>query len=400
MSFDSALQVDLDRFLISIRRHLHTYPEVGLEEHETYAFIREVLEQHGLEVRGPVAGTGLYVDIKGTRPGPTIAYRADIDALPIQDCKKVEYASTRAGVAHLCGHDAHATIAIGTAMLLHQRRDEIEGTIRVLFQPNEESSPSGAVMMIRDGILDDVEAIYAAHMDPGLDAGRFGLIVGPATAAADRFRMTISAETTGHSARPHEAVDTVWAAVQISNALYQLIGRVTDPRNATVLTICRFHGGDAYNVIPDHVDFGGTVRSTSLDDRVAIHHQMRATAERIGAMCGATVNVQFDQGVPAVINDDRMIENAAHAIEEEFGSQAIYRIPLPSMGGEDFAHYLQHVPGALLRVGSRSGPETAHPLHDARFDIDESSLATAACLMSTVLLRHLRYDVTGEPDID
>lgn len=370
------------------------HPELGLEEHDTSSYIRATLEAHGLEVVAPLAGTGLYVDIHGATPGPTIAYRADIDALPIQDGKHVSYASKVKCVAHLCGHDAHTAIAIGTALILADRRDEIAGRVRVFFQPNEEGFPSGASLMIRDGVLQDVEAIYAAHVDPTIDVGRFGLLTGPVTAASDRFRVHIATSSTGHSARPHEAIDTVWAAVQVANALYQVPGRVTDARNASVLTVCKFEGGDAYNVIPAHVEFGGTLRSTDMRERKKLQRRIRETAEYAAAIAGAAAHVTFDQGVPAVINDDRLIDNVASVIESLYGSAAVYMIPLPSMGGEDFAHYIEHVPGALIRVGVRSSEETSFPLHHACFDIDEAALEPAACLMAEALIRHLDESVT------
>lgn len=365
------------------------HPELGLEEYETAAFIRSTLEQHGMAPVGPLGGTGQFVDIEGALPGPMVAYRADIDALPTQDAKNVGYRSLNKCVAHLCGHDAHTAIAIGVALLLDSARDRIRGKVRVFFQPNEEGSPSGATLMIRDNVLDGVSAVYACHVDPSLEIGRYGLLTGPATAAADRVRVRVATSSTGHSARPHEAVDTVWAAVQVANALYQVPSRVTDARNASVLTLCRFEGGDAYNVIPSEVEFGGTLRTTDRRERKLLHRKIRETAEFAAAIAGAAAHVTFDQGVPAVVNDDRMIDNVAGAVEELYGSAAVYMIPLPSMGGEDFAHYIEKVPGALVRVGTRSSDETAFPLHHACFDIDEQALAPAARLMANVLIRHL-----------
>ena len=389
MATNTASLSAFDERLISIRRHLHMNPEVGLKEYQTSAYNREVLQSEGIEVQGPIAGTGLYADFGDESKGPTIAFRADIDALPIRDGKTVEYASRNAGVAHLCGHDAHTTIAIGTAVLLHQNRDSLSGRVRVIFQPNEESAPSGGRMMVDAGVIDGVDAIYAVHMDPTLASGRYGLISGAATAAADVFRVQVASGRTGHSARPHAAVDTVWASVRIASAYYQLIGRISDPREASVITICRFHGGEAYNVIPDEVTFGGTLRSTGMRQRSIIMKHMVDTASQIAASCGATARVTFDQSVPSVVNDARLIANVEDTVRDMLGSTALYQIPKPSMGGEDFGHYLQHVPGALIRVGSQSGPETAHPLHDARFDIDEKCLRPTSELMFEVLKRHL-----------
>jgi amidohydrolase len=393
MHVTDQVRTDLSTLLTSIRRHLHMHPELGLEEHETSAFIRSSLEQHGLQTIGPIGETGQFVDIEGSLPGPTVAYRADIDALPIQDAKNTAYQSVNKCVAHLCGHDAHTAIAIGVALLLDSCREQIRGRVRVFFQPNEEGSPSGATLMIRDGVLEDVTAVYACHVDPSIEVGRYGLLIGPATAAADRLRVRIATSSTGHSARPHESVDTVWAAVQVANALYQVPSRVTDARNASVLTLCRFDAGDAYNVIPAEVEFGGTLRTTDRRERKLLHRRIRETAEYAAAIAGAAAHVTFDQGVPAVVNDDRMIDNVAASIEALYGSAAVYMIPLPSMGGEDFAHYIEKVPGALVRIGTRSSDETAFPLHHACFDIDETALAPAARLMANVLIRHLEEAV-------
>ena len=199
----------LAQVLVGVRRHLHRHPELGMEEHDTARFIRQTLEAYGLDVHGPIAGTGLYVDIEGEPPGGTVGYRADIDALPTQDQKRVPYRSQVPDVAHLCGHDAHTAIAIGVALVLHARRDDLHGRVRVFFQPNEEGLPSGAPLMIRAGILEGLDAVYAVHADPTLDVGRYGLIEGPATASSDRFEVKVRQEGTGHSARPHEGADTV-----------------------------------------------------------------------------------------------------------------------------------------------------------------------------------------------
>lgn len=393
--FDAAEEIpqQLSTLLTTVRRHLHMHPELGFEEHETSAFIREVLEMHGLEVQGPVAGTGLFVDIEGAHPGGRIGYRADIDALPIQDAKDVPYASRTSGLGHLCGHDGHTAVAIGVALLLHGMRERLHGSVRVFFQPNEEGIGGGAPDMIRDGILEGLAAVYAIHVDPTLPVGRYGLLKGAVTAAADRFRVCVRGQSTGHSARPHQAVDTVWVTTQIANALYQLIGRVTDARNASVLTICRIHGGEAYNVIPEEVELGGTLRSTDNADRGRIKEHIARTARQVGALYGADVEVDVQDGAPPVFNEGRLVDGIARTAEALFGEDSLFHVPRPSMGSEDFAYYLEHVPGVLLRVGTSSGAATSFPLHDAHFDLDEAALAPAAHLMAHVLMRHLREDL-------
>ncbi|MFQ5569131.1 MAG: amidohydrolase [Rhodothermales bacterium] len=394
------LPKDFPALLVSIRRHLHMYPETGFQETKTSNFIRNKLESYGLEVQGPVAETGLFVDIEGAHPGPCVGYRADIDALPIQDAKQVPYASQHPGVAHLCGHDAHTTVGIGIALLLHQLRDQIHGTVRVFFQPNEEGSPqdapSGSIPMIRDGVLENLDAAYCIHVDPTLEVGRYGLIVGPVTAAADRLRVLVRSDNTGHSARPHQTKDTVWITTQLLNLLYQYTGRITDTRNAAVLTICVLQGGFAHNVIPTDVAFEGTLRCLNNEDRTFLKHYMRRTVEEFAALHDVFIDLEFKRGVGPVINDERLIHNVETTVRKLFGDEAVFNVPVPSMGSEDFANYLDYVPGALVRVGTASGKRTSYPLHDANFDIDEHALAPTAQLMAGVLINHLRYKIMAE----
>ncbi|MFB6273188.1 MAG: amidohydrolase, partial [Salinibacter sp.] len=333
----------LAQVLIGVRRHLHQHPEVGMEEHNTARFIRETLEGYGLDVHGPIAGTGLYVEIEGEMPGGVVGYRADIDALPTQDQKRVPYRSQTPDVAHLCGHDAHTAVGIGVALVLHENRDKLPGRARVFFQPNEEGLPSGAPLMIRAGILESLDAVYAVHVDPTLEVGRYGLIKGPATASSDRFEVKVRQKGTGHSARPHEGVDTVWIASQLMNQFYQMTGRVTDARDASVLTVTMLDGSDAHNVIPEQASLGGTLRTVSPDDRETIRTYMRETTERLADLHAVHIELDFEDGSPPVINDEAAIENLEATIRETFGEQAVHKIKRSSMGGEDFAHYLKHV---------------------------------------------------------
>ena len=381
---DAALRRDL----VTLRRELHAHPEVGFREVQTSRRVRAWLEERGFRPT-PMAGTGLALDVVGDRPGPTVAYRADMDALPIQEATERPHRSQNPGVMHACGHDAHMAVGCGVAVLAAERRAELAGTLRVLFQPAEEVTPSGAPEMIREGALEGVEAIYAIHVDPALAVGRFGLRTGPLTAACSPFLITVRSERTGHSARPHEATDTVWVANQIAAALYQIPGRVTDARRTAVLTICRMRGGDALNVIPAEVEIGGTLRCVDMETLGFLREKMRRVAGALGAAYKADVDVDFEGALPAVVNTEAEVETARAAVEELYGEEAAVRLPLPSMGGEDFAYYLQGVPGCMVRVGSASGPETRYPLHHARFDLDEGALPLAARLMTDVCLRDL-----------
>ena len=351
--------------------------------------MRGWLAERGFTPSAPLAGTGFYVDVAGARPGPTVAYRADMDALPILDAKEVDYASLNDGVTHACGHDAHMAIACGVALQARRRADDFAGTVRVFFQPCEESVPSGAPAMMADGVLDGVEAVFAVHVDPTLPVGRVGVRAGSLTAACSPFVVRVASGQSGHSARPHEAIDTVWVATQIASDLYQLAGRITDARKAAVLTICRFAGGDALNVIPSEVEFGGTLRCVDRETMQMLREKMRRVAGALGAVYKADVDVEFAHLLPPVVNTAAEVQTARASITDVLGPDAVVDLPMPSMGGEDFAYYLEERPGAMVRIGSASGPDTRYPLHHARFDLDEGALPLAARLMADVCIRDL-----------
>ena len=389
----SSLQAEFLEYLSAIRRHFHRYPEVGFEEHATSRLVRNHLECHGLEIVGPVAETGLYVDIIGDHPGPHIGYRCDMDALKLTDAKRVSYASQNSGTAHGCGHDAHTAIGLGVALMLHARKSRMHGSVRVVFQPNEEGDPSGSVPMVEAGVCDPLEAIYCIHVDPTLDTGQFGVPEGQVTAASDRLLIRVSAPGTGHSARPHQVRDTIWIATQLLNQYYQYVGRITDARNAAILTICRIQGGRTHNVIPNEVTFEGTLRTLNEADRKYLNAYMQRTAAQFAALHDVTIDLSRVGGLPPVINDARLRGNVRSAIVDLFGAKAPVDICVPSMGSEDFANYLEWVPGMLVRVGTRSGKSTAYPLHHASFDLDETALGLTVQLMTLVLMRHLRNQI-------
>jgi amidohydrolase len=379
--------------LVALRRALHRRPEVGFAEHETSALLRAWFEERGFTVGPPLAGTGFAVEIEGTAPGaehgPTVGYRADMDALPVAEGSGAEYASEHAGLMHACGHDAHMAIACGVAVVARARAAEMRGRLRVFFQPNEERAPSGAPVLIRDGVLDGLSAVYAVHVDPTLEAGRFGIRAGTLQAGCSPFTVTVSGGQSGHSARPHDSVDTVWVATRIAGELYELAGRVTDARRPAVLTLCRFRAGDALNVIPAEVEFGGTLRAVDTETLVQLREAVERIAVGVGAAHDAGVQVTFTDLLPAVVNTPEETARARASVVARIGAGAAVEMALPSMGGEDFAYYLEHVPGAMVRVGTAGGPETRFPLHHARFDLDERALPLAADVMADVCLRDL-----------
>ena len=388
-SFDNErLSEDFVEYLIALRRHLHRNPEIGFEEYATSRLVRDHLESHGLQVSGPHAKTGLFVDIDGERPGPHIGFRCDLDALLLQDAKHVAYASRNTGVAHACGHDVHTAVGIGVALNLHQLRHRLRGRVRILFQPNEEGNPSGSIPMIEAGVCDPLKALYCVHVDPTLDVGQFGIPEGQVTASSDRVRVEVTAPSTGHSARPHNVKDTVWIATQLLNQYYQLIGRITDPRNPAVFTVCVLEAGLAHNVIPAKVSFEGTLRSLNDNDRVFLVNYMQRAAENFARLHGVKIELINRGGLPAVINDPKLCQITRTCVHNLFGKDAALDICVPSMGAEDFANYLTVVPGMLIRVGTRGNTSTGYPLHDALFDVDERALSHSVRLMTQVLMYH------------
>ena len=390
------LSDDFVAYLVHLRRHLHRNPEIGYQEFATSKLIRNHLEGNGLQVSGPHAKTGLYADIVGSHPGPHIGFRCDIDALKLQDVKTTDYASRNAGIAHACGHDAHTTIGIGLALHLHQLRSRLKGKVRVFFQPNEEGNPSGSVPMIKAGICDPLEALYCIHVDPTLDVGQFGLPEGQITASSERIRVQVRTQSTGHSARPHSTKDTIWIASQILNQYYQYIGRITDARNSSVFTVCMIGGGQAHNVIPSEAWFEGALRCLNDQDRLFLVDYMERTAKNFADIHGVKIEFTRVEHLPSVVNHPALCGNARTCVQEFLGEDAAINICVPSMGAEDFANYLEHVAGMLIRAGTRSSSATGYPLHDAHFDIDEQALPYSVELMTRIMIRHLEEKIVAD----
>lgn len=374
--------------LIALRRNLHQHPELGWNESETSEKISKNLADAGFRSSNGLAGYGLYTDI-GKNNGPMVAYRADMDALPIQDQKQVPYASKVPGCAHMCGHDVHSTIALGVARILGQFSDQLDGRVRVIWQPAEETQPSGAPEMISAGVLDGVRAIYGAHCDPTLETGRLSIRRGAETAAFDSFMITVKSDSTTHSARPHMGTDTIWIANQIIQNMYQFIGRITDVLKPTTISICTFHAGEALNVIPNTVEFGGTIRTVSDDKREGIRTYVKSLIGSMQSLYDVQIDIRFGMGAPPVLNDDRLHDHALHLIYQQMGKNA-YREREQSMGAEDFSFYTRIVPSLFIRVGSAGSPQTSYPLHSSLFDVDERMIAPTVAFMSWLLIRHLR----------
>jgi amidohydrolase len=367
--------------LIAIRRHLHAHPEPSGEETATTEYLVQRLEQAGLLVTPGPNGRGLWAE-PAAQTGDKVALRADIDALRLSDDKAVGYRSLTVGVAHACGHDTHAAMAVGAALALLNAAHVLPAALRwrLILQPAEETSV-GARELIDAGVMKDVKAIVGLHVDPDRDLERVGFSRGTLTAFCDEIDIVVSGSG-GHAARPHAAADPIAAAVQLISAIYQLLPRSIDPREAAVATFGYLHGGNARNVIPSRVEIKGTMRTHSRESRDTLESRILATADGIGRAPGTTVEVAFHQGPDAVVNDERATELCEQAAAGLLGPEAIEPIGLASLGGEDFAEYLLDAPGCFFRLGTRGGPESAFPLHSGWFDIDERAVALGAKLFA------------------
>jgi len=371
---------------IRIRRFLHQRPELSGAEEKTASLVAETCRAMGLEVREGIGGHGVLACLNIDESKPWIAFRADMDALPIQDAKQQSYASSIANISHSCGHDAHTAILLGTAQLLSQLKDVLNCNIAFLFQPAEEIC-QGAAAMLKGGVFNTIkpEAIYAMHVYPYLPAGSIGLREGPMCAAADMFDVEIHGRG-GHAARPHECVDVILVASHVIQALHHIVSRRVNPLHEAVLTIGQIHGGHAANVIPDHLTFSGTFRSlhpeVHEDIRACMDHIIRQTAET----WGATTKFILKQATPVLINDSQLLNQACDIFKASMPEIKRIDIHEPSMGGEDFAEFMHHIPGCLFRLGTGSSPETRYPLHHPNFDIDESSMRSGISAFAALAL--------------
>lgn len=360
--------------MIKIRRHLHMHPELSFKEEKTAKFIQDFYEELGVEVKGHVGGNGVVARIKGARPGKTVALRADFDALPIDDQKDVEYKSTVPGVMHACGHDGHTATLLTLGKALHELRDELAGEYVLIHQHAEEYAPGGAVSMVADGCLDGVDAIFGTHLWSLTPLGTIEYRTGPVMAAADRFEIKVQGRG-GHGANPHQTKDAVVIGAQLVTNLQQLVSRRVDPIESAVLSVGSFVAENAFNVIADSAYLAGTVRTFKPEIRDLMEREIARVVEGAAIAGDCEIELDYVRGYPAVVNHEAETEFMKRVIEEELpGVEA--RETAPHMGGEDFAYYLEKVPGTFFFTGAML--EEPYPHHHPRFDIDERALLVAA----------------------
>jgi amidohydrolase len=356
--------------VVAIRRQLHAHPELAFAEHRTTQLIVDTLEAAGLSPKVLPSGTGVICEV-GSGDGPLIGLRADIDALPITDQKDVSYRSTVDGVCHGCGHDAHTAILLAAATELARR--DLPGRVRLVFQPAEETIPGGATVVLEAGVLEGVEQVFALHCDPRLDTGHVGVRVGPITAACDQIDIAFSGPG-GHTARPHLTADLVYAVGLVITELPGLLSRRLDPRGGVSIVWGSVDAGRAANAIPMNGLLRGTVRVLDRDAWEAAAPMVCELVPQIVAPTGVVAEVSYGRGIPPVVNAAAAVEQQRAAVLSALGPAALTATE-QSMGGEDFAWYLDAMPGALARLGVRRPGGPTFDLHQGTFDLDEDALA-------------------------
>ncbi|MBK6966257.1 MAG: amidohydrolase [Bacteroidales bacterium] len=377
--------------LIAIRRHLHSYPELSMQEKETSAFIQSKLTEYGIPFTSGIAVHGIVGLIRGRNPDSrVIALRADMDALPIVEKNQVEYCSQNPGVMHACGHDVHMTSLLGASKILNELKNEFEGSIKLIFQPSEERFPGGASMMIKEGVLVNPapEKMYGQHVLPTLEAGKVGMKPGKYMASTDEVYLTVKGKG-GHGGTPELNVDPVLIAAHILVALQQIVSRNLPPQLPAVLSFGRFIAEGRTNIIPNEVKLDGTLRTFDENWRAMAHQKIRKMATSIAEGMGGECEVFIDKGYPFLVNDDKVTADAKQFAIEFLGSENVVDLDM-RMTAEDFAYYSQLVPSCFYRLGIRNESRgIVHNLHTDKFDVDENSLEIGAGLMAWMAVRGL-----------
>jgi len=366
------LVVEHKELVISIRRDLHRIPETAYTEKKTSAYVADYLRREGLEVQTGIATYGVVGLLNTGRPGPTLLLRADMDALPVTEDTGLSFASTHDGVMHACGHDAHVAMVLVAATVLNRVKDELNGTIKFLFQPAEEG-PGGAQPMIDEGVLENPKVDYSigCHVWPEIPEGTIGVRSGPFMAAMDRFDIKIIGRS-GHGAMPHLCVDALEVGTQVVSALQRISSRHMNPLEPAVVTVGMFHAGTAFNIIPGDAQLTGTTRTFNLDIWNSWAERLENVVRGVCESMGADFEMKFSKGYPPTINDDSMAEVVRRCAQKVAGKDKVVE-PERSMGGEDMSYFLQRSKGCFYALGV--GRQEFTPLHNSRFDLNENVLA-------------------------
>lgn len=372
------------------RRTIHRYPELTFTEQRTASLVNATLVDLGIETETEVAKTGVVGHIRGGN-GPVVGLRADMDALPIQEVNGTEFDSTRPGIMHACGHDAHTAMLLGAATLLKGLADEgkLPGSVRLLFQPSEEAQDSegksGGMRMVEEGALQGVDAVFGLHVDPFHDVGYVATRPGPMMAAADKFELVITGSG-GHAARPQSTIDPIALSAHVINAVHQVVSRRLDPTEHGVITIATIHGGTVDNVIPDQVRMTGTIRSFTPKARDLLHVELKRAASIVEPL-GGRADLTIHPGYPPTVNDPTAAEHMMATMRDLLGDEHVAESEL-IMGAEDFSYMAQAAPGCFLRLGVHNPDwKDYYPVHRADFRMDENALPIGAAALALTALR-------------
>ena len=377
----------LKQELIDLRRDFHRHPELGLKEFNTAKKVEGVLQALSLETKIFVNGTGVRGFLKGSKPGKTIALRADMDALPIQEETDLPYQSQNKGVMHACGHDAHTAMLLGAAMILSEMKGELKGNVAFVFQPAEEIG-TGAKAMVEERVLEGVDNIFGLHVLSTFPFGTFNYSIGALMAAGDFFDVKITGRG-GHGAQPHLTVDPIVIATNAINAIQTIVSREVDPLESAVVSICKMEAGEAYNVIPETATFGGTIRSHKPELREFIPKRVKEILD--GVVLGMRGNYEFNlmSKFPATITDEQMTAFVVNVAKEILGEDKILMMK-PLMGSEDFSFYLQKIPGTFAFLGVENKEKgIIYPQHHPKYNIDEDILPIGTALQVAVAQEYL-----------
>ena len=378
------VQEDFGEKIVALRRDIHREPELGFGTGKTAGKVLEALDGLPLEIQSGVAENGIIATLEGDGEGPTVGLRADMDALPIHEETGLDFASQTDGKMHACGHDGHTSMLVGAAHALSGMRDRLNGTVKFFFQPAEEGGGGGRVM-VEEGAADDVDSIFALHLWPGLPFGTAATKPGPIMAAADAFEMTVETSS-GHGAMPHLSVDAVAVAAHVVTTLQTIVSREVDPVQPAVLTVGEIEAGTAFNIIPGEARLGGTVRTLDAELRQEIPRRMEELSRGVANGMRGDIELDYTFSYPVTINDEGAARLALGVIGALFGKEKTQELPNPSMGGEDFAFFLEKLPGAFVWLGIG---EDASGLHTPTFAFDEEILPRGASLLAALALETL-----------
>lgn len=376
----------IENKIIAMRRQLHMYPELDFDLPRTCELVEKKLNEYGIKVYKNYGKSSIVGILEGKNSDKVIALRADMDALPIHEENEIEYKSRIDGQMHACGHDAHTAMLLGAAKVLSKYKDEINGTIKFVFQASEEGTESGAKLMVEDNVMEGVDAIYSIHVFPMLNTGTVGIVKDKAFASTDEFVIEFTGRG-GHSSMPHTAINPVSLACKFVNDIQYIKNNKIDSTEPCVLTVCSIHGGEAHNVIPEKVKLIGNVRAYSNKTRESIENELDRTAKNVCESLGGTYNCNYISGIPFMINDDIQVKFAKTAAANVVGEENVFILEETGMGSEDFAFYLEKSPGIMIILGTGNKDKGIFTSpHNPKFNIDEASLVIGSKLFIQYVL--------------